>query len=576
MVLLTLGACAAWVPPASADHSMETIVQDDALLLDRSDAQVASSMAALAAMGVARVRLTASWSLIAPEPESPEAPPFNAADPDAYPAQSWYALDRAVRDATADGLSVDIDIAFWAPRWATADTSDPHPRTYIDPTAYARFAQAVALRYSGSFVPAAEVRDSPPSSPAVPPFAGILGALTKQHPTEAQAQAPLQGPLPRVDMFTIWNEPNFGGFLEPQWVLDDGVWQPESPQIYRRLVYAAYPAIKQVNPQATVLVGGTASTGAAPGGNAMAPLEFIRQLACVDRALRPLSTPACIGFKPIPGDGWAQHAYAFDGPPWRQTANPDDATISELPRLTRLLNRLVGLGRLSPALATVWITEFGYPTDSRLTWKPLNQLQQARYLAWAEYRAWSTPHVASFAQFLLQDVPGFQTGLYDQDGRPKLAAQTFATPLWAQSRRPSRYHARSARVTAATTVWIHVRSAHAPTPVRILRQAADGSWEPTSGRVLWGEPRGEQTTQFETDAHGYLLIRVPVPGGTALRSDLEADGEWLQGTPTMAQLMSTPATQHSARRRARRRALRRGRGTRHEICRRPGGQRCLA
>lgn len=533
--IVTLAVCAT---AARADHRMETIVQDDAVLLDGSDGQVASAMAKLAALGVTRVRLTAGWSTIAPRADSSTAPQFDAADPSSYPAHAWDRLDRAVRDATADGLRLDIDIAFWAPLWATSDTAASHARAYIDAAAYAQFAQAVARRYSGSFVPPTAQPPAPSSSPLVPVVLGeIVPPLANPAPAQsqpqpnAQAQAPPQEPLPRVDMYTIWNEPNWGGFLEPQWVQSAGRWQPESPGLYRQLVYGAYPAIQQADPGSTVLIGGTASIGGGPGADSVPPLEFIRQLACVDDQLRPLTTPQCRSFRPIPGDGWAHHPYAFGGPPGQQSANPSDATIAELPRLTKLLDRLVAMGRLSPGLRDVWITEFGYPTDSRLTWTHLTEPQQAQFMAWSEYLAWSTPHVRSFAQFLLQDVPGYETGLYQSDGTPKIAAQTFSAPLWAQYPRVPSRGASLAR-SATTSAWLHVRAAHGPTQVRIERLQADGSWRPLTGTASWGSPPGVPATQFTTDPGGYLLVRLGAQGGVTLRADVQTADGWQPGAPT--------------------------------------------
>jgi hypothetical protein len=537
VALAVIAALAMGAPVARADRSMETIVQDDAVLLDGNDAQVASAAARLAALGVTRVRLTASWSTIAPQADSSTAPHFDATDPNAYPPHAWDRLDRAVRDATANGLRLDIDIAFWAPLWATSDIAASHARRYIDAAAYAQFAQAVARRYSGSFVPpATQPPPAPSSAPLVPVAVGgivrpVADLAPMQPQPQPQPQPQSQRPLPRVDMYTIWNEPNWGGFLEPQWIQSAGQWQPESAEIYRQLVYAAYPAIHQVDPRSTILVGGTASTGGGPGADSVPPLEFIRQLACVDDHLRPLTSPPCQNFKAIPGEGWAHHPYAFGGPPGRQSANTRNATIAELPRLTALLGRLVTMGRLSPGLRDIWITEFGYPTGSQLTWTRLTESQQARFMAWAEYLAWSTRRVRSFAQFLIQDVPGYQTGLYQSDGTPKIAAQTFSTPLWAQYPLLPWGRASSAR-SPTMTVWLHARTARGATQVRLEQLQADGSWQPLTGTATWGSPTGVPATQFTTDPSGYLLVRLRAQGGVTLRADLQTADDWRPGVPT--------------------------------------------
>ncbi len=106
-----------------------------------------------------------------------------------------------------------------------------------------------------------------------------------------------------VGTFTLWNEPNHPGFLLPQRA-DRRV---ASAHLYRQMVAAAYPAVKDEAPDSVVLVGGLAAHGRR---NGVPPLEFVRALACVDDRLRPVATgdaPASSGF---PGDGFAHHRYS--------------------------------------------------------------------------------------------------------------------------------------------------------------------------------------------------------------------------------------------------------------------------
>src|SRR3954451_20908667 len=51
-------------------HPVETTVQDDALLLHRSDAQVRQSLHQIAELGADYVRITAGWSTLAPQRRS--------------------------------------------------------------------------------------------------------------------------------------------------------------------------------------------------------------------------------------------------------------------------------------------------------------------------------------------------------------------------------------------------------------------------------------------------------------------------------------------------------------------------
>ena len=196
MAVVVVAICAGGVsrPQGASAAAVETVVQDDAHLLYRSDADVRDALAEIRALGVTRVRLTAGWSVIAPDADSQQRPSFDAGDPAAYPAANWTNLDRAVRLAHQAGLEVMIDIAFWAPRWATHD--DPATpnrlRTEIDPSEYALFAQAVARRYDGSFTPPRDPGPPPPPSPDSNLLNGLLGGAGLSHP--APAPRPLRAP----------------------------------------------------------------------------------------------------------------------------------------------------------------------------------------------------------------------------------------------------------------------------------------------------------------------------------------------------------------------------------------------
>src|SRR5215216_2641562 len=87
-------------------HQLPVAVQDDALLLNRSPAQVQQYTGQIAQEGAGYVRLTASWSGLAPTPQSTRHPgaPFAASDSSTYPPDSFRRLDTAVNAAAAAGL----------------------------------------------------------------------------------------------------------------------------------------------------------------------------------------------------------------------------------------------------------------------------------------------------------------------------------------------------------------------------------------------------------------------------------------------------------------------------------------
>jgi hypothetical protein len=457
-----------------------TIVQDDAEVLHRSTARVRETMRTLRALGVDWLRVTANWSFIAPTSRSAARPRFRAADPGAYPPGNWAELDRAVRLADAAGLRTMIDIGFWAPRWAVGRPSLPpdRQRDGIDSRQFARFATAVARRYSGRY----------------------------HH-------------LPAAVGFTIWNEPNFGVFLLPQWrrAKAPGGWEVASADEYRAMLYAAVPAVRRAAPKALVLIGGTASQGVAhPSGPAdeVPPLRFLRALACVDEALRPVRTGACARFRPLPGDGWAHHPYSPRVPPDRSDPRPDTAGVADLGRLTALLDRLHAAGRIDKRLP-VYITEFGYETNPPDPTQAVTLADQARWLPEAEAIAHRTPGVRGFAQFLLRDLPArpaatakvrwsdFQSGLLLPDGRPKPALRSFAYAL----------AVRRANGTNGLEVFVHLRPGHGPRRIRIEARKPGGDTWSSLGEA-------------ETDEDGFAALAVKGAPNDTFRLEMHRTHSW--------------------------------------------------
>jgi hypothetical protein len=108
------------------------------------------------------------------------------------------------------------------------------------------------------------------------------------------------------------------------------------------------------------------------------------------------------------------------------------------------------MGRLAPAVADIYMTEYGYETNLPDPHARFTPEQQPRLLAWAESIATRTPQVVMWPQFLLRDRPGdpagpqmrpfgdWQTGLLYADGTPKPAFAAFRTPTYARCVRDGR------------------------------------------------------------------------------------------------------------------------------------------
>lgn len=554
-LILALGTGA---PAAQAGH-VETIVQDDALMLHGSEEEIRKGMARTRELGIDRVRLTAGWSVLAPDADAPEKPDFDATDPAAYPDGIWSNLDRAVRLAHEAGLEPMIDIAFWAPRWATKEPAGTADRlaAEIDPRHFADFAHAVALRYSGTWTP---VQGSSTGSKEPNPDRTFLDELFgKPKPaSQSDKDGAASKPLPAVDTFTLWNEPNHPGFLRPQWVNVDGTWVPRAADIYRKMVRLGYPAVKKAAPDSRVLIGGTASGGSStPGRSGVPPLRFLRALACVDADLQPVTSGECAGFDRLPGDGWAHHPYSLRTTPDRDTLDRDKLPVAATKRLAATLRALVDGGRLAPAVADLYMTEYGYETSTPDPNAPFSLEDQGRLLAWAEYIATSEPSVRSWPQFQLYDRPDeaprpgmrpfgdWHSGLYFNNGEPKPAAATYATPM----------HAACVPRTAGrwALVWGRVRGHRGVATATLEARSGTGNWESVAS---FPRPRGDAGSRAMTASarDGDAVTRyVRHARGTEYRLRWSAEGKpriSAAGSPVAETCRRGAASARAAKRRA--------------------------
>ena len=335
-------------------------------------------------------------------------------------------------------------------------------------------------------------------------------------------------------LWTTWNEPNHPQFLLPQWRRAGGTWVPHSPHVYREMHEQAYAAINRIEEENQVLIGGTAALEQErrrPRGT-VAPMRFLRELACVDRHGRELDRPECENFKPLEADGYAHHPYSIDVPPDAESVNPDDVKLGDLDRLSRALDRLHALGRTS-ARFPIHVTEYGYETNPPDVLRGVSLRQQARYHGLATWMAWRQQDVASFAQFLMNDIStpsegsrlersrDWQSGLYFSDGRPKPAAQAFKVPFWAE--------ARSVAGSDVVVFFGQVRPSAGRKRIEVEVRAPDGTWVPIQTyetRYSGDYDCGEETASFLTDGHGVYQRIAPYQGPAAYRARwIKADGK---------------------------------------------------
>lgn len=223
--------------------------------------------------------------------------------------------------------------------------------------------QAVGRRYSGSFaatVPQSEPQLSRLGIPVTVP--GTHDAIPGQEST-----------LPRVNYWGLWNEPNEGAWLNPQWRPGTGGGRiPVAPALPRGLVDASWRGLAASGHRTdTILIGETAS------GGITRPNEFVRALYCVDTAYRPLTGSAARAIScPASGDrasflaahpgqfgatGYAHHPYSYDRPPGVPRADPALVTIANLHSFEHALDRTFSAYG-QPGGLPIYLTEFGYRT----------------------------------------------------------------------------------------------------------------------------------------------------------------------------------------------------------------------
>ncbi len=514
----------AWTAaPVYASHAQIAIMQDDNALL----ANPGPTLHEMRHLGVQMVRVTVRWSAVAPAPTSRRRPNFNATNPNAYPRGNWAPYDAIVQDAHGDGLKVLFDVSAFAPYWAQGANPGRYRAHYsadeaFEPSAsaYAQFVRAVGSRYSGSFRPA--------------------GSLTA---------------LPRVSAWEVYNEPNFGEDLAPQAIDHSQVlW---APVMWRSLLNAAWGALRATGHGSdTKVIGALAARGGhfavrkgfgLPGTyGETPPLEFIREVYCVDRQFHPYrGAAAAVRMCPTtsaasrrfrsqnPGlfssTGWSVHPYQLTAdanapPDTTRYHNPDYVALSQLPRMASTLDRIqrvYGSGKRFP----IWNDEYGYITDPpvygevypRCQCHYLSPSTAGAYINWAEYMSWLNPRVASTSQYLLYDpnptlntpqYGGFASGLLYYPtvlgGKPKPDYFAYRLPVFMPKT--------STRVGNTLQVWGDVRTA----PYAV----ADGDGPQFVQVEFQSSPGGQwvsEKTLRVTDPHGYFETSVAFPSSGSVR-----------------------------------------------------------
>ena len=516
-VLLTCLAA----PPAQAAPEQVSIIMDDDQLLYRGDRTASRTLVTARSLGAEAVRVTVLWRVVGEgarlsnkeierlktdalrDKARAQRKRFKPADPRTYPTRNWDRYDNLVKTATQLGMRVYFTITGPGPSYAhriAPPSQRANAGTYRPyPSRFRAFVQAVGTRYNGRY------RDEN----------GIRRAL------------------PRVSLWSIWNEPNQPGWLSPQWESVDGQVVPTSPAIFRELYFAGRQGLElSGHGRDTILLGETAPLGSPKRGprNGIRPVPFLRELVCVapngaqyagpDAARRKCDQFARFG--QLRATGYAHHPYTKKGAPTVRPSVPDDITIANVASLGILLDTLaVQSGSKIPAGLPVLLTEFGYESNPPDPRNGIPLLRQAQFNQLAEFLAYTNPRVTATTQFLIRDaaplvrspVTGkanakgsraywftYQSGLYNLKGRAKPAAFAYTFPLVIY--KPG--------VPGMTGFWGQLRFrpnvvGHTDVAVVFWRPAPNNK---PCGPDGWTQVGGQNPTSFR----GYFAGSFPTPG----------------------------------------------------------------
>jgi hypothetical protein len=502
---------------AQAATRQVRMFQDDRMLVYSGPLVRAAVLDQAKAMGVEVIRAQFVWRNIALQKTG------NPSDPASY-GSAWSNWDSLAIEAHKRGMKLLGTITGPAPSWEAGTTDKYYAGSrYPNAKAFGQFVAAVGRRYNGRSKAAVSARSAglvdditqqlqctpvpplvscdpsgnpviappPPDDgggggggdqqPPPPPPPDNGGGTDQSPPPPPGSGTPTPPPppgttLPRIDMWSIYNEPNHPLFLSPQ--RHRGVLT--SPSLYRALYRAGWKSLALTGHRRdTILIGEVLPVGSNQDRetSTTSPIAFARELFCMNGSGR--RHPGCKGrFTPLHASGWALHAYYRKTGPFSRPPGPDDVTPARVGKLRKLLARAARKHRLR-GKAVLWDTENGSQTRPPDP-KGASLSLQARYINEAEYLAWRTPYVRSCSQYLLTDeqpVWAFQSGLFFSDGKPKPALNAYRLAIYVKKTR------------RGALVWGHI---------------------PSGGdrNVTIHPSHGADVKVHVTDPHGYFTKRL--------------------------------------------------------------------
>ena len=341
------------VPRAHAAKGMEVALEDDPVFVNQYYYDRETALQQAQQLGVSRIRVNLGWAPSLKGQANLRFPPI-------APKYDFSQIDGLIDAAARYGIRIQITLTGPAPAFATGNhrVGPYQPKGAL----FAKFASVVAAHFRG-----------------------------------------------RVDRYSIWNEPNYVGWIAPL---------RQEPSIYRDLYVNGYKAIKKADPRAKVLIGETVPYSIRRLANS--PISFLRAVTCVDGSYHKVG--GCKGPRTLRADGYAHHPYEFKHAPNFKYPGQDNATIGTIKNLTRALDKLKKAGVLKPARGShmpLYFTEYGYFASGK------RRIPEAKHAAWLKQAfaiAQKNGRVKEMLQYLLVQPPQrfrgafFDTSILDQDG----------------------------------------------------------------------------------------------------------------------------------------------------------------
>jgi hypothetical protein len=381
MLLAALAALPALAAsPAQGAKKMEIATQDDGVFIFNNDIGREAAYNAARSMGVTHVRLNILWWQAVPLSQR------NSKTVPANPAYDFSLWDTAVARAKAYGITPQLALAGDPPTYACGNKRDPYDCDGYKPVIklWKDFVRAAASHFKG-----------------------------------------------KVKRYSIWNEPNWYSWLTPH---------KKSPLLYRKLAQTGYKQLKKVKKKNEVVIGELAPWF--QKGHSIAPLDFIRQMVCVNKKLKPIkgAKKKC-GKKPLRFDSFSTHPYDFDHKPLKKRSNKDELTVANLSALPKLLGKLrkKGLIKTKKKQFPIYLTEYGYLVADNPAVAPkwrIPEPKRAKWLVQAFQEAADTPRMKQMLAYDLVSSPlgspdgYFDTGLLKSTGQPRQSY--FALKNWIQ------------------------------------------------------------------------------------------------------------------------------------------------